>query len=154
MSRHNTLISRYITAGTFGVVCLFIERRVIHSVNICSTHSLTFSNIIPPYNLIYTYHDMMMHCIGVACLTSFRSKRRIFLSWYDDMKLSGFSAWILWNRRGCPVWALKFLHVCWPSRWFQGVFRFKASGGVEGSKWRFESQMSLGGILGNRHESR
>ena len=37
---------------------------------------------------------------------------------------------------------------------FKAFFGFKPSGGVEGSKWRFESQMLLAGFLRDRRESR
>ena len=94
MSRHNPLISRHITAGTFGVVCLFIGGRVMHSVNIQLISNpivqLTFSNIIPPYNLIYTYHDMMIRCTW-RCLPHFVSEQestwrgqvvgKVWMSW-------------------------------------------------------------------------
>ena len=91
MPSYNPLVSRHITLASRGVGCLFIVKEGDPLLN---TLSLTFSNmltnIIARYNSIYvlTYHDMMMHCIGVAYFAPLQSKRRIFLSWYDDMILN------------------------------------------------------------------
>ena len=37
---------------------------------------------------------------------------------------------------------------------FKAFFNFQPSDRLEGSKWRFGSQMSLGGIVRDRRESR
>ena len=41
-----------------------------------------------------------------------------------------------------------------PRNNFKAFFGFKPSDGVEGSKWRFESQMLLGGFLGDWRKNR
>jgi hypothetical protein len=70
--------THYLDAKSYTLassVCLLLAG-VTHLVNIPPTFSNMLTNIIPRYTHVSTYHDMMIHCIGVAYFAPLQSKRR------------------------------------------------------------------------------